>query len=130
MIKNWNFHNLYMDYSSMYGDDHPSDIDMFYIGKNDVLIIGEIKNERGKLKEGQRKILEKLVNNWKYDAMCLFIIHNKYVQKGDKKVDVPNCYVKEYYWKRTKRWETPVEKTKVKDVLNKYKAKEVKDGFI
>ena len=60
MIKNWDFHNLYMDYSSMYNtNDHPSDIDMFYIGKDNILIIGEIKNEKGKLLKGQRKILEK-----------------------------------------------------------------------
>ena len=122
MIKNWNFHNLYMDYSSYTkSDDHPSDIDMFYIGKKDILIIGEIKNERGHLKEGQRHILEKLVNNWKNDAICLFITHNKYVQYGDKKVDVPNCYVKEYYWKKAGEWVVPKEKTKVKDVLEMYK---------
>lgn len=121
MIKNWDFHNLYMDYSSMYGNNHPSDIDMFYIGKKDILIIGEIKNEKGQLKEGQKRILEKLVNNWKNDAICLFIIHDKYVQKGDKKVDVPNCCVKEYYWKKAKQWVEPKKITKVKDVLERYK---------
>lgn len=122
MIKNWNFHNLYMDYSSYTeSDNHPSDIDMFYIGKNDTLIIGEIKNERGKLINGQRKLLEKVVNNWKYDAMCLFITHNKYVQNGDKKVDVPNCYIKEYYWKQVGKWVFPKEETKVKEVLERYK---------
>ena len=105
----------------MYGNNHPSDIDMFYIGKKDILIIGEIKNEKGKLKEGQKRIFEKLVNNWKNDAICLFIIHDKYVQKGDKKVDVPNCYVKEYYWKKAKQWVEPKKITKVKDVLERYK---------
>lgn len=122
MIKNWDFHNLDMDYSSYTkSNNHPSDIDMFYIGKKDILIIGEIKNEKGKLNIGQKRILEKLVNNWKQDAICLFITHNKYVQKGDKKVDVPNCYVKEYYWKKAKRWAIPKQKTKVKDVLERYK---------
>lgn len=121
MINNWNYHNLYMDYSSMYGKNHPSDIDMFYIGKDDILIIGEIKNEQGSLHTGQRKLLEKVVNNWKYDAICLFIIHDKYVQLGDKKVDVPECYVKEYYWKKFKKWVKPQKDIKVKEILEKYK---------
>lgn len=30
----------------------PSDIDMCYLGKNDTLIIGEIKNELGTYKDG------------------------------------------------------------------------------
>ena len=122
MIKNWDFHNLYMDYSSMYrGTNHPSDIDMFYIGKDNVLIIGEIKNEKGKLMEGQRRLLERLINGWKDDGLILFIVHNKYVQNGDKKVNVPECYVKEYYWKKNKRWMIPREKIKVKEVLDIYR---------
>lgn len=121
MIHNWNFHNLYMDYSSMYNKDHPSDIDMLYIGKDNILIIGEIKNEQGKLLSGQRKLLETLVNHWEFDSICLFITHDKYVQLGDKKVDVPECYVKEYYWKQAKKWVTPKNKLKVKEVLEKYK---------
>jgi hypothetical protein len=108
-----------MDYSSYTeSNKHPSDIDMFYIGKNDTLIVGEIKNERGKLIGGQRKLYEKICDNWKYDAIALFIIHDKYVQKGDLKVDVPNCFVKEYYYKGN--WHTPKKETKVIDVLRKY----------
>lgn len=120
MIKNWNFHNLYMDYSS-YTDknDHPSDIDMFYIGKDNTLIVGEIKNEQGKLIGGQRTLYEKLVDNWKYDGIALFIVHDKYVQNGDKKVDVPECMIREYYYNH--KWNIPKTETKVKDVLNKYK---------
>ena len=111
-----------MDYSSMYrGTNHPSDIDMFYIGKDNVLIIGEIKNEKGKLMEGQRRLLERLINGWKDDGLILFIVHNKYVQNGDKKVNVPECYVKEYYWKKNKRWMIPREKIKVKEVLDIYR---------
>ena len=120
MIKNWNFHNLYMDYSSYTSsNNHPSDIDMFYIGKNNMLIVGEIKNELGKLMNGQRKLYEKIVDNWKYDGMALFIIHNKYVQNGDKKVDVPECEIREYYY--NKHWHKPKTKILVKDVLEKYK---------
>lgn len=120
MIKNWNFHNLYMDYSSYTEDNnHPSDIDMFYIGKNNTLIVGEIKNERGKLIGGQRHLYEKICDNWKYDAIALFIVHNKYVQNGDKKVDVPDCIVREYYYNG--KWRIPKQETKVRDVLIKYK---------
>lgn len=119
MIKNWNFHNLYMDYSSYTeSNDHPSDIDMFYIGKDNTLIVGEIKNERGKLIGGQRKLYEQLVDNWKYDGIALFIVHDKYVQRGDKKVDVPECKIREYYY--NKQWHEPIRETKVKDVLKKY----------
>ena len=120
MIRNWNFHNLYMDYSS-YSDtnNHPSDIDMFYIGKDHTLIVGEIKNELGELKGGQRKLYEQLIDGWKYDGMALFITHDKYVQRGDKKVDVPNCLVREYYYNG--KWHTPQKELKVIEVLNKYK---------
>ena len=125
MIKNWNYHNLYMDYSSYTkSNDHPSDIDMFYIAENNTLIIGEIKNELGKLIGGQRKLYEKIIDNWKYKGIALFIVHNKYVQNGDKKVDVPNCKVREYYYNG--KWQMPKQKLKVKDVLDKYMLKEKK----
>ena len=74
-----------MDFSSMYsGSDHPSDIDLFYIGRDRTLLIGELKNERGYLQDGQRKLLENLANGWKYDAVVLYIRHNKYRQRGDE----------------------------------------------
>lgn len=123
MIRNWNYHNLYMDYSSYVDtNNHPSDIDMFYIGKDQTLIVGEIKNELGKLIGGQRKLYEQLVDGWKYDAMALFIVHNKYVQRGDTKVDVPNCLVREYYYKG--KWHQPQKELKVMDVLKKYEVKQ------
>lgn len=125
MIKNWNYHNLYMDYSSYTeSNEHPSDIDMFYIGKDNFLIVGEIKNEKGKLIGGQRKLYEQLIDGWKYNGIALFIVHDKYVQNGDKKVDVPNCEVREYYYKG--KWVVPKNKIKVRDVLNKYKIEEKK----
>ncbi len=104
----------------MYGKNHPSDIDMFYIGKNNTLVIGEIKNECGKLMDGQRHLLERLINGWTYDGICLFITHNKYVQNGDKKVDVPSCYVKEYYLKNKTSWSKPKSDITVKEVLELY----------
>lgn len=121
MIKDWDFHDLRMDFSSMYeGSNHPSDIDMFYIGRDHFLIIGEIKNERGHLKDGQRRILEKLINGWKDDGMVLYITHDKYVQNGDREVDVSECYVKEIYYKKTRRWTEPRKPTKVKEVIKYY----------
>ena len=60
MIKNWNYKNLKLDYSSMYsGNNHPSDIDMFYLTNNETLILGEIKNESYNTDnwEKQKKIL-------------------------------------------------------------------------
>lgn len=71
MIRNWNEHSLYMDFSEMATDSRPqpSDIDMFYLGANNTLILGEIKNERGELKDGQRRLLERLAVN-----MCKRVI--------------------------------------------------------
>ena len=125
MVRNKNFHNLFMDYSSYTeSNDHPSDIDMFYIGKGNMLIVGEIKNERGKLIGGQRRLYENLIDGWKYDGIALFIVHDKYVQKGDTKVDVPNCFIREYYYKG--EWHKPKKEIKVKNVLDKYMEKEKK----
>lgn len=119
MIKNWDYHNLNIDYSSYTkGNVHPSDIDMMFLCDDKTLIIGEIKNELGELKGKQRELYEDIVNGWKYDGIALFIVHNQYVQYGDTKVDVPECYVKEYYYKG--KWNKPHKPIKVKDVLDKY----------
>lgn len=121
MINNWNYKNLHLDYSSMYEkNNHPSDIDIFYISKNDELILGEIKNESYNQDnwEKQKKILQRVIDNYKKESMYLFIVHNKYVQNGDKRVDVPNCNVKEYYYKG--KWRIPKKETKVWEVLKKY----------
>ena len=81
---------------------------------------GEIKNESYNTDnwEKQKKILQRVIDNYKKEAMYLFIVHNKYVQKGDTKVDVPNCQVKEYYYKG--EWRTPKKELKVKEVLQRY----------
>lgn len=55
MINNWDYHNLNMDFSSYTdGNDHPSDVDMLYICRDDTLIIGApnahyIRRSRGGL---------------------------------------------------------------------------------
>ena len=124
MIKNWDYHNLRMDFSSMYdGTDHPSDIDMFYLGRDRVLILGEIKNEKGELKKGQRRMLEKLANGWKGDALCLFITHNKYYQHGDMVVNVADCPVREIYYKRLRQWRLPKRPVKVREIIEYYKVR-------
>ena len=121
MIKNWKYHNLYLDYSSMYkGNNHPSDIDMIYLGKDRVLILGEIKNEMGELKRGQRKLLETLINGWQGDGLILFITHNRYWQNGDDVVNVAECEVKEVYFKSEGKWRPPSRKITVKEALDYY----------
>lgn len=105
------------------GNAHPSDIDMFFIGKDKFLIIGEIKNERGTLTDGQRRLLELLINGWKYDGLAIFITHDKYVQNGDREVDVSECYIKELYWKSLGKWVLPKHPTKVKDIIEYYRFK-------
>lgn len=123
MIRNWNEHSLYMDFSEMATDSHPqpSDIDMFYLGANNTLILGEIKNERGELKDGQRRLLERLADGWRGNSMVLYITHDKYVQKGDKKVNVAQCFVQKYYWK--KKWRTPLTPTRVYEVIDQFSKK-------
>lgn len=103
------------------GNCHPSDIDMFYLGRNRVLILGEIKNQDGELKKGQRAMLEKLVEGWRYDGIVLFITHNKYFQKGDRVVNVAECYVNEIYYKQIHKWKYPKRPTKVKEIIEYYK---------
>lgn len=121
MIENWDYRNLNMDFSSMYkGSNHPSDIDMFYLGRDNTLIIGEIKNEHGTLKDGQRRLLAELVQGWKYDAVAVYITHDKLYQNGDRKVDVPSCKVRELYLKSEKIWRQPKKLITVQDVLDWY----------
>ena len=122
MISNWDFHNLNMDFSSMYaGSNHPSDIDMFYLGRDETLIIGEIKNEQGHLKQGQRSLLERLAEGWHGDAIVLVITHSKRFQSGDRTVNVANCFVREIYYKRIHQWTIPKVPTTVGEVIDYYK---------
>lgn len=102
------------------GNHHPSDIDMFYLGKGKVLIIGEIKNEKGTLQKGQRRILEKIAEGWKHDSLVLYIVHDKYVQRGDTMVNVAECYVREIYYKKIHAWRKPRKPTKVKEIIAYY----------
>lgn len=122
MIKNWDYHELHMDFSSMYdGGDHPSDIDMFYICKDNTLIIGEIKNAKGTFTDGQRRLLARVLNCHKYDAVGLYITHDKFVQNGDKEVDVSKCKVQEVYLKCEGFWRQPKKIVIVKEILEYYK---------
>lgn len=122
MIKNWDYHNLYMDFSSMFeGNDHPSDIDMFYICRDNTLILGEIKSIYGTFGEGQRRLLTRVLNGHKGDGVCLYITHRKLVQNGDKSVDVSKCDVTEIYIKSEGVWRKPKKPVTVKEILNYYK---------
>ena len=124
-IKDWEAHDLRMDYSSMYKGKHPSDIDLFYLGENEVAIFGEIKNESyDKEKwEHQKGLYQSVIDNYNKEVLWLFVVHNKYWQNGDRVVDVPNCLVKEYCYKKPNyksKWVTPRKPTRVKEVLAYY----------
>ena len=111
-----------MDFSSMYfGKDHPSDIDLFYIGRDKTLLIGELKNERGYLQEGQRRLLESLANGWKWDAVILMIPHSAYVQRGAEVVDVGRLLVAELDHTKDRTWRRPKQATTVKHVVDYFK---------
>lgn len=118
-IRNWQEHGLYMDFSELnVGRGQPSDVDMLYIGKNGFLVIGEIKHRRGELKDGQRRLLTKLVDNYKYGGIVIFIQHDCDVHEGYESVDVSRQEVVEYYYRR--KWYRPTGYITVYDVIEKY----------
>ena len=120
MIRNWKEHELYMDFSNCnpYGYGQPSDIDFFYMGRDWTLIIGEIKYQAGELKDGQRRLLEKIIKGYRYEAICLYIVHDQNIYDGAEKVDVAQCQVKEYFWHG--HWRTPQTYTTVRDVIEHF----------
>ena len=108
MIKNYQRQQLQMDFSTGMGNDHPSDIDLYYMANYNgqpILILGEIKNEQGTFGKGQRRILQLLADGFKYRALIIYITHNKRVEDGDVKVDVMNCPVSEIY--ENGKWQIP-----------------------
>lgn len=128
-IKNWKEKELVMDFSSMYDDNnHPSDIDLFYIGQDkegrDVLIVGEMKYEGHLIKYGQKRLLEAFVEKYNGTAIILYITHHANVYNGDTVVDVSRCTVEEYYYRpdgRTGKWVTPRGRLTVKEVIDTYR---------
>ena len=124
-IRNWDFHALRFDFSPLArpdGTDKPSDIDMFYIGKENTLVIGEFKNEtKPYITYMQKRLIQRIIDGWKDDALALLIIHDKYVQRGDTKVNVAECFVKEIYYKAVGAWVQPRKPTKVIEIINYYR---------
>lgn len=121
MIRNWEYQKLNMDFSTSFGQDHPSDIDMFYICDDDTLILGEIKNKSGTFTQGQRRLLERVINSHNGDGIGLYIIHDMFYQNGDRTVDVMRCIVGEIYEKRLGRWREPNRVVTVYEVISYYK---------
>ena len=76
-----------------------SDIDLFHVTPTGFLVIGEIKNLKGKFKRGQKRLLQNLVDANRHGGTVLYITHDKDVHKGDTIVDVADCLVEEYYWR-------------------------------
>ena len=128
-IRNWEEKNFVMDFSSMYGDNnHPSDIDLFYIGKDkegrDVLIVGEIKYGNTLIKKGQRHLPEAFVEKYNGTAIILYITHHANIHEGETRVDVSRCRVEQYYYRpngKKGRWVYPREPLTVKDVIDSYR---------
>lgn len=108
-----------MDFSSGMGNNHPCDVDMFYIARdllgNQVFILGEIKNEHGTFGKGQRNILQNLADNLKSRAIVLYITHNKRVENGDTRVDVMNSPIMEIY--ENGKWLPPSQTISVKNFI-------------
>ena len=94
---------------------HPSDIDMWYITKDNFLIIGEIKNRKGSFTDFQRWMNERLIESHSGGGTVLYIEHDKDVHFGDTEVDVSKCYVKEYLWDG--QWIKPQKPTTVNEAF-------------
>lgn len=103
------------------GNDHPSDIDMFYLCNDRTLILGEIKSQYGCFGEGQRRLIRRILEMHKGDGVGLYITHDKLVQNGDKVVDVSVCPVEEIYIKSEGEWRKPKKPVSVKEILCYYK---------
>lgn len=122
MIKDWNAHNLWMDFSNVdVPSGRPSDIDFFYIVPEWIeyvggfLILGEIKNSQGRFTDEQRRLYIQLINNHKQGGVLFYITHNKMWQDGDRKVDVAYCQVEQYYYHNM--WRTPKQYSTVNDMI-------------
>lgn len=98
-----------------------SDIDMIHITRNGFFIIGEIKNLKGTFKEGQKKLLAQIVDNYKNGGTILYITHDRDVHEGDAIVDVSECLVEEYYWNG--EWVMPYKPITVKDAMRRLEAR-------
>lgn len=99
MIRDWEEHNLHMDFSQIaVPKGKPSDIDMWYILPNGFVILGEIKNHNGQFKPFQKQLLSRLVDELQNGGTILYIIHDKDVHMGATEVNIANCLVQEYYW--------------------------------
>ena len=88
----------------MYDDkNHPSDIDLFFLGKTekgeDILILGERKwRRKGLIFNGQKHLLEEFARRYQDKCIILHITHTQCWQEGDRFVDIANCKVEEYYY--------------------------------
>lgn len=125
-IKNWDERNLPVDYSSMFdGGKHPSDIDMFYLFPDGLIMFGEFKNELYNKNswEKQKSLFQRVLDGINGEALWLFMVHNAYVESGAKAVNGLDCVIKEYCYKKPHykaKWVTPRKETKLKEVFEKY----------
>lgn len=128
-IRNWKEKQVQMDFSSMYdGNNHPSDIDLFYLGKDkdgsEVLIIGEMKFGDAIIKDGQRNLLEAFVESYNGTSIILYITHHADIYKGERVIDMGRCRVEQYYYRKPGkrgRWVIPKEPLTVKEVIDRYR---------
>ena len=126
MINNWSYKNLNIDFcNGMPRNDHPSDIDMYYLCRDGTLIIGEFKNERDhKDHEMQKTYIAKILNAHQGDAVGLYVKHDGYVQKGDRVIDGLRCNVYQIYVKGENEWRFPKHPVTVREVLEYYRRRE------
>jgi len=119
MIQNWERHNLNTDFSRIQvPSGKPSDIDMFYVGDN-YLVLGEIKNYEGTFSEFQRKMYQRFIDNCGFEhAIVIYINHDKKVEDRDTYVDVSMCFASEYYLKGYEGWHKPKEPMTVQMLFN------------
>ena len=118
-MKNWEEYKLNMDFSNI--GVLCSDCDLIHMTNGGRLIIGELKNEKGRFYGAQRSIFAQIIDGYKYGGTVLYIVHDKDVHKGDEFVDVAECEVREYYWRG--KWIRPKRFITVNEVLERLEEK-------
>lgn len=118
-MKSWEEYKLNMDFGNI--GVLCSDCDLIHMTNGGRLIIGELKNEKGKFYGAQRNLFARIIDGYKHGGTVLYIVHDKDVHNGDEFVDVAACQVKEYYW--CGKWIRPKRFITVNEVLERLEEK-------
>lgn len=131
-IADWDRKQLKIDYSSCnVGFGQPSDIDLFYVGANHTLVLGEIKNKYGTFTKKQQDLYREIADHHNADVIILYITHDKRVEDGDEVVDIADCEVEAIYYNKYKEqgFRKPSRRISVRDVIQYVSQERKENGY-